>query len=117
MNFLIDAQLPRRLVQRFREAGHDAIHTLDLPEGNRTSDADINALAERDHRIVVTKDVDFVDSFILNRRPPKLLLISTGNITNGELESLISQNLSTITAAFESNDYVEMARTALIVHE
>jgi predicted nuclease of predicted toxin-antitoxin system len=117
MNFLIDAQLPRRLARRFHEAGHDAIHTLDLPDGNRTSDADINVLAERDHRIVITKDVDFVDSFILNRRPPKLLLVSTGNIKNLELESLILRHLAAIAAAFESNDYVEMTRTALVVHE
>lgn len=36
MKFLVDAQLPRRLVKRFREAGFEAIHTLDLPMGNRT---------------------------------------------------------------------------------
>jgi predicted nuclease of predicted toxin-antitoxin system len=36
MKFLVDAQLPRRLIHRLREAGHDAIHTLDLPDGNRS---------------------------------------------------------------------------------
>ena len=39
MNFLIDANLPRRLVRIFQERGHDAVHTLDLPEGNATTDA------------------------------------------------------------------------------
>lgn len=38
MNFLIDANLPHRLVNIFQEHGHDAIHTLDLPQGNSTSD-------------------------------------------------------------------------------
>lgn len=38
MNFLLDAQLPRRLVIKLQAAGHDAIHTLDLPSGNRTPD-------------------------------------------------------------------------------
>ena len=38
MKFLVDAQLPRRLVYRLQEAGHEAIHTLDLPLGNRTPD-------------------------------------------------------------------------------
>jgi predicted nuclease of predicted toxin-antitoxin system len=33
MKFLVDAQLPRRLTYRLREAGHDALHTLDLPAG------------------------------------------------------------------------------------
>jgi len=31
MKFLIDAQLPRRFVIWLTEAGHDALHTLDLP--------------------------------------------------------------------------------------
>jgi predicted nuclease of predicted toxin-antitoxin system len=78
MKFLVDAQLPRRLVSRFREAGHEAIHTLDLPLGNRTADTDINELAAREGYIVVTKDADFVTSFHLRRRPHKLLLVSTG---------------------------------------
>ena len=45
MKFLLDAQLPRRLVYRLREAGHEVTHTLDLPDGNRTSDKAINALS------------------------------------------------------------------------
>lgn len=44
MKFLVDAQLPRRLAGRLREAGHEAIHTLDLPLGNRTTDTLINDL-------------------------------------------------------------------------
>jgi len=42
MKFLVDAQLPRRLVFRLQESGHEAIHTLDLPLGNRTPDSLIN---------------------------------------------------------------------------
>jgi predicted nuclease of predicted toxin-antitoxin system len=38
-----------------REAGHDALHTLDLPDGNRTTDAEINATSWREQRVVVTK--------------------------------------------------------------
>jgi hypothetical protein len=38
MKFLIDAQLPRRLAHQLRAAGFETIHTLDLPQGNRTSD-------------------------------------------------------------------------------
>jgi hypothetical protein len=38
MKFLIDAQLPRRFVVWLTEAGHDALHTLDLPLKNQTPD-------------------------------------------------------------------------------
>jgi predicted nuclease of predicted toxin-antitoxin system len=58
MKFLVDAQLPRRLVYRLQEAGHEAIHTLDLPLGNRTPDRVINEISEREQRIVITKFVE-----------------------------------------------------------
>jgi predicted nuclease of predicted toxin-antitoxin system len=38
MKFIVDAQLPRRLALELAHAGHDAIHTLSLDRGNRTSD-------------------------------------------------------------------------------
>jgi predicted nuclease of predicted toxin-antitoxin system len=82
MNFLVDAQQPRRLAQRLQEAGHDALHTLDLPAGNRTTDTEINAISLRESRVVITKDADFVNSFLLIHQPYKLLVVSTGNITN-----------------------------------
>ncbi len=69
MKFLVDAQLPKRLVLRLREAGHDAVHTLDLPSGNRTSDAEIKAISIEKQRVVITKDSDFVDSFLLQKLP------------------------------------------------
>jgi predicted nuclease of predicted toxin-antitoxin system len=116
VKFLVDAQLPRRVVYRLREAGHDALHTLDLPAGNRTSDAELNAISLREERAVVTKDADFVNSFLLTHLPYKLLLISTGNIRNADLESLLLAQLPAIVAAFATNDYLELSRSALIFH-
>jgi predicted nuclease of predicted toxin-antitoxin system len=116
VRFLIDAHLPRRLAHRLRDAGHDALHTLDLPAGNRTTDEEINELSVRDQRVVVTKDADFVNSFVLSSRPGKLLLISTGNISNPEMEALLSSNLERLIEALESADYVEMSRSAITVH-
>ena len=34
MNFIVDAQLPKSLARLLAELGHDAIHTLDMPERN-----------------------------------------------------------------------------------
>ena len=116
MKFLLDAQLPRRLTQALRAAGHDAIHTLDLPEGNRTTDAEINLIAGREGRVVVTKDADFVNSFYLSGSPQKLLLISTGNIANMVLEPLLLGNIEALEVALTSNDFVELSRTTITVH-
>ena len=49
---------------------------------DRSSDETITQIAVDEGRIVVTKDSDFVDSFLLMGRPPYLLLISTGNVGN-----------------------------------
>jgi uncharacterized protein (DUF433 family) len=38
MKFLVDAHLPRRLAYQLRAFGHEAVHTLDLPRGNRIPD-------------------------------------------------------------------------------
>jgi len=116
VNFLVDAQLPRRLVPLLQQAVHDALHTLDLPNGNRTPDAEINALAEREQRVVVTKDADFVNSFVVLGHPYKLLLISTGNITNPELLTLFGTYLPQISRELEGHSYLELSRTTLIIH-
>lgn len=115
MKFLVDAQLPVRLANWLREAGHDARHTFDLPLGNRTPDSEIVAVALREERVVVTKDSDFVQSFVLTGEPA-LLLISTGNIANSDLETLLRQQLATITHAFGENRFVELRRDALLLH-
>ncbi len=41
MKFLIDAQLPARLAEFLNRAGHDALHTIGLPDGNRSTDSQI----------------------------------------------------------------------------
>jgi predicted nuclease of predicted toxin-antitoxin system len=114
MKFLVDAQLPRRLVSRLREAGHEATHTLDLPLGNRTPDSVINDLSAREGYVVVTKDADFVNSFHLHGKPRKLLLVSTGNIRNRELETLLLLNLGKIMDGFERFSFIEINRSAVI---
>ncbi|MEM6647435.1 MAG: DUF5615 family PIN-like protein [Bacteroidota bacterium] len=116
MKFLVDAQLPRGLCRYFRERGHDAIHTLDLPTGNRTPDEVINQRSVVEGRVVVTKDSDFVDSLIVRGVPHKLLLVSTGNIRNSELEALFSQNVDALAVGFDMYDFIEIDQSALRFH-
>lgn len=116
MKFLIDAQLPRRLAAKLRAAEHDVIHTLELPSGNRTPDEAINEISLSEHRVVVTKDTDFVNSFLISRKPYKLLLVSTGNIRNNELEILFMENTERIIEMLTHHDFVEISRTSFIAH-
>ena len=116
MKFLVDAQLPRRLARLLASEAHDALHTLDLPGGNRTPDAELCNICAREQRVLLTKDLDFTDSFLLNRRPAQLLLISTGNIDNRDLEALVRARLPEIEAAFASSSFIELDRDGIIIH-
>lgn len=116
MNFLIDANLPRRLTALFIERGHTAFHTLDLPEGNSTPDLEILNVAEDKNCVVATKDSDFTTFFWLKNKPEKLLLISTGNLRNKELEEILLANFDQIISDLSSNRFVELTREHVIVH-
>ena len=116
MKFLVDAQLPVRLARFLTDAGHDATHTSELPEGNRTTDTEINRLADANERVVVTKDRDFRDGHLLRGSPRHLLVVSTGNITNSDLLALFATNLDEIERALAEARFVELASDRLIVH-
>lgn len=117
MKFLVDAQLPRRVALWLGTSGFDAVHTLDLPLGNQTSDTIINDISVNEQRIVITKDADFVDSFLLHGKPYNLLLVSTGNIRNTELEALFQANIEKMREEFDAGaKFIELTRTAIIVH-
>ena len=117
MKFLVDAQLPLRLARWMRERGHDAVHTRELPDGNRTTDRDTNRISLREQRTVVTKDADFVDTLLLQQTPHRLLLIiSTGNIDNAGLLRLFEDNLESTVSPLERATFVELGQRLLVVH-
>lgn len=116
MKFLVDAHLPRRLALWLASKGHDVLHTLDLPDANRSTDRDLIRVADADGRTVITKDSDFVDSYQLHGQPGRLLLVSTGNISNEELMRLWSRHLQTIVEASQTSSFVELTANAVVVH-
>ncbi len=116
MKFIVDAQLPRRLAHELVAAGHEAVHTLDLSKGNRTSDKEITSIATTEDRVVVTKDEDFVNQLLLRGAPPKLLLVSTGNISNDALSRLVETNLVALVEALAQHDFVELSVLAITIH-
>ena len=115
MKFVADAQLPRRMTDWFRNAGYDAAHTLDLPDGNRTTDKQLIEFAEREQRVLISKDADFVNSHLLSGKPAKLLLVSTGNMSNRELEQLVTPLISSIVAEFQLHSFLELDRAGVAV--
>jgi predicted nuclease of predicted toxin-antitoxin system len=116
MNFLVGAQLPKRLANWLNEAGQNALRTLDLPRKNLSTDSEIINRARQDGRVVVTKDDDFVRSF-LSTGKPLLLLICMGNMNNNAFEKILRASLAGIEAAFATSRVGEITADVLVVHE
>lgn len=114
MKFIVDAQLPTSLAVFLCEKGYDAIHTKELPNGNDSTDAEINILSLAEHRIVISKDGDFYDSFAARKEPHKLLPIKTGNISNAKLVDLFEKNLTAIVAELKERDVVTIDQRYII---
>jgi len=89
MKILLDAQLPRSLAKQLESMGCDVLHTFDLAEGNRSSDRTIASIADRNQRVVFSKDADFLQSHLLRGSPARLLIVSIGNINNKGLSALL----------------------------
>lgn len=86
-----------------------------MPDANRTTDDQIIEWVDREKRILVSKDADFVDSHILRGRPAKLLVISTGNISNLELQRLLVPLIAAITCELSSHSFMEIGRSGIVI--
>ena len=117
MNFIIDAQLPKSLADFLCSKGHDAVHTLDLSEQNRTTDRTIIDISLKQARVVISKDTDFLESFFVNGEPEKLLLIKTGNITNIELLHIFELHISFICENLSKTSLIEVTRNEIVMHK
>lgn len=116
MRCLVDAQLPPKLADALREWGWDAVHTRSLPLANATSDEDIGQLADRESRLVITKDADFLHSHRLRGCPRSLLLVATGNLGNRELLKLFEQHREAIEAFAAIGRPLRLDRTGVSMH-
>ena len=116
MKFLLDAQLPKKLSLFLSYRGHDSLHTLDLPRKNRSKDSELNTFSVDDKRVLISKDMDFVESLLISDKPYKLLYVNTGNIRNKELQELFVVNLEKLVEALEENRFVELTNESIVVH-
>jgi predicted nuclease of predicted toxin-antitoxin system len=113
---IVDAQLPKRLSDFLVTKQVDTRHTLELPGKNATPDQEIIRLADKEKRIVITKDSDFIDNYIFKGQPAKLLIVSTGNIDNTHLIDLFEKNIDTLISLFEQHSVIEINEIEISVH-
>ena len=79
------------------------------------NDKKIIEIAQEQGFVVVTKDKDFLNYYLLNGFPPAILLLSIGNISNPKLTRRISENFEKIEAAFQSGSHLIILETERLV--
>lgn len=114
---MLDAQLPTKLFEVLSGLGFDVIHTGFLANKNRSTDAEILSVCEKDKRVLISKDHDFVDSFVLRNKPEKFLWVTAGNISNKKLIHIFQNHHQAIKDLFEMHFFVELTKEDLIVHQ
>ena len=115
MRFLLDAQLPKKLSEFLKWKGYDSKHTLDLPDKNKTTDTQINKISLEEKRVVISKDLDFIESILVADKPYKLIYVSVGNISNRDLLEIFSKNIEDIVRYIKDAKLIELTKTSIIV--
>jgi len=103
LRFIVDTQLPPSLAEFLRRRGFDASHIVDYTSGALMTDNEIISLTIKENRIVISKDIDFFDYYILKNFPPAIILLQMGNIKNSELFIIIETHLDTICRLFKED--------------
>lgn len=84
MNFLDDAQLPPTLSRWILSQNHQATHVFDIGL-QAADDPAIWERARTEDTVIISKDEDFVDHWILSDQPVSLVWIRKGNCSNRAL--------------------------------
>jgi predicted nuclease of predicted toxin-antitoxin system len=80
-------QLANWLSDTFKVEAY-ALRDLNLRDAE---DADIFEKARQDGIVIISKDSDFVEMILRLGKPPQLLWITCGNVTNRRLQDLLSK--------------------------
>lgn len=84
MNFLVDAQLPPALARWISSQGHHATHIFDIGL-QAANDPLIWERARSEKTVIISKDEDFVDYWLLSLAPVQLVWVRKGNCSNRAL--------------------------------
>ncbi|MEM6650794.1 MAG: DUF5615 family PIN-like protein [Pseudomonadota bacterium] len=102
LKFLIDQNLPPKLMSFFEDKGHQGYHTRDLNMA-LASDEVLFHLALQENYIIVTKDEDFQNLITMNNLSPQMIWIRLGNMSTASLLNALDQNWAAIEASLKKD--------------
>ncbi len=108
MNFLIDVQLPPALGRWIIGQGHQATHAAELGL-QAADDGPIWEYARKEKAVIVSKDEDFVDRWLLSDKSVALVWVRKGNCSNRALMAWFAPLWPDILKRLEQGDqFIEL---------
>jgi predicted nuclease of predicted toxin-antitoxin system len=89
MEFLCDVHISIKVAKSIEDLGYKYEHVNRILNKWNTTDAEITSYVDDKYLILMTKDQDFRNSFLLYSKPNKLIKIDLGNISNANLSKII----------------------------
>ncbi len=105
MKFIVDNQLPVALAEYLRDRGFDCQHVLEAGLGNAT-DSDICRHAERQDRIIISKDEDFFYLAKQRHTQVKVIWVRLGNCRTSALLAAFERSWPGIDSWLQFGDRV-----------
>lgn len=104
MKFLCDVHISLKLARHINNLGFECIHINSILDKWFTIDSKIAQFSDENDFILITKDFDFKNSFLVKKSPKKLIKVNLGNISNEELIELFNLYIPEIILAHTENN-------------
>lgn len=112
---MIDEQLPFLLADWLQSKGYDAVHVTTLLTNEHIPDGYICERSMLEKRIVITKDTDFFNTYLIKQQPYKLIYVTTGNLKNRQLLDLFRVSIDQLISSLQTAQVIELNQLAMKV--
>ena len=118
MKFLCDVHILFKVKNFLLASNCQCLHINEVLQGDKTKDNDIAVYCSSHNLILVTKDEDFVNSYLLKKLPPKLVKISLGNISTPLLLEILLKALPVLEKLYTRSFFLfEINKNEFLISE
>ena len=100
---LFDQNISPRVIDHLADVYPGSVHVLMLGMGSAL-DIEIWQYAHDHDYMIVTKDADFSEFGVVKGFPPKIIWIRRGNCSTQDIEAILRENYSAISALSEDSE-------------
>jgi predicted nuclease of predicted toxin-antitoxin system len=118
MKFLCDVHISFKVKSFLQSKNFYCVHVNEILQGDKTADSVIADYCNKNGLIIITKDEDFVNSYLLKKLPAKLVKVNLGNISTAMLVEVLEKALPIIMSLNERESFLlEVNKTAFFISE